>query len=67
MKEFIASMPAGVNPYKSSVLFCGTQANSADPDQTPQHVAYNQVLKYLQNVASAQVLHSLLSEFSIKI
>ena len=27
--------------------FCGTEANSADPDQTPQNVASDQGLHYL--------------------
>ena len=27
------------NPYKHSVLFCGTLANEVDPDQTPQNEA----------------------------
>ena len=41
-----------INPYKP---FCGTSANSAKPDQTPQ------------NAASDQVLHCLQTDFSIKI
>ena len=41
--------------FKPSILFCGTQANSVDPDQMPQ------------NVASDQVLHCLLTESIIKI
>ena len=36
-------------------FFCGTCANSVDPDQTPQ------------NVASDQGLHCLLTECSVKI
>ena len=44
-----------VNPFKHSVLFNGTSANSAEPDQTPQ------------NAASDQALHYLLTEGSIKI
>ena len=41
-----------INPYKPSVPFLG-QANSADPDQTPQ------------NTASDQGLHCLLTGISI--
>ena len=44
-----------LNPYKPSVLFCGTSANSAKPDQTPH------------NAASDQVFHCLLTEVSFKI
>ena len=39
----------GLNPYKPSVFFCGTDT-SADPAQTPQ------------NAASDQGLHCLLTE-----
>ena len=44
-----------INPYKPDVLFCGTKANRADPDQTPL------------NAASDKGLHCLLTECSIKI
>ena len=30
------------NPYNSYRPFCGTLANSADPDQTPQNTASDQ-------------------------
>ena len=44
---------AFLNTYKPSVRpFCGTSANSAKPDQTPQ------------NAASDQVLHCLLTKVS---
>ena len=42
-----------INPFKPSVLFYGTSVNSAEPDQTPQIAA------------SDQVLHCLLTECSI--
>ena len=36
-----------INSYKSSVLFCGTKANSAVQDQTLQNVPSDQGLHYL--------------------
>ena len=39
------------NPYKSSIIFNETYANSANPDQTPQVTASGQVSSYcLHNV-----------------
>ena len=43
------------NPYKPSLTFCGTSANSAKPDQT------------LQNAASDLVFQCLVIEASFKI
>ena len=36
------------NPCKPSFLFCGTSANIAKPDQTPQNTASDQALHCLQ-------------------
>ena len=44
-----------INPYKPSILFCGTCVNNADPDQTPH------------NAASDQGIHGLLKKCSIEI
>ena len=50
----VFNMCIDLNPYKPSVLLVGHK-NNADPDQT------------LQNAASNQVLHCSLTERSIKI
>ena len=42
------------NPFKPGIIFCGTWANSAEPDQTPQNMGYD------------QVFHCLLTGVSIK-
>ena len=43
------------NPYKPSVFFSGTLANSSKPEQTPHNAASDQVLHYLHTEVSFQM------------
>ena len=43
--------------YISLASFCGTRANSADPDQTPQSPASDQALFSLQTEISSKFLN----------
>ena len=46
---YVANNMPRFNPYKPKNLFYGTNAKSADPDQTPRYAASNQVLPNIIN------------------